>query len=176
MSKETLLINMSDAAEKRELMMQIGRLSGLYEVYIKPRKRTRSLDQNAYYWAAVVQPFTEWLREEYGDSMITKEQAHELLKRTILGMSEKYVREDFKLEILLDSHTLDTKEFSAYIEGCAKFLDEFANIIVVPSELFFEGATLPKNPKSVRGDNQASEHQRGTNDRQERARALPEAR
>jgi len=140
------VLNLSDASVKRELMSRIGALRGLYDVEIKPRKRTRSLDQNAYYWTAVVQVFTDWLREEYGDPNVSKEQAHELLKRTVLGMKEKYIREDFKIEIIPDSRTLDTKDFSDYIEGCAKFLAEFCEIIIVPSELYFEGATQSKKP------------------------------
>lgn len=140
------VLNLSDVAVKRELMSRIGALRGLYDVEIKARKRTRSLDQNSYYWVAVVQPFTDWLREEYGDPNVSREQAHELLKRTILGMKEKYIRDGVKLEIIPDSRSLDTQEFSDYIEGCAKFLSEFCEIIICPSELYFEGATLPKKP------------------------------
>lgn len=145
MSKDTLLINMSDAAAKRELMIQIGRLSGLYEVYIKPRKRTRSLDQNAYYWAAVVQPFTDWLRLNYGDSKIDKEQAHEMLKVKILGLTEKQIPNSGEsVTIIPRSKTLTVEEFSEYIEKCAAWLAEFCEIVVVPSEMFYEDDTLGK--------------------------------
>lgn len=146
MSKDTLLINMSDAAAKRQLMVEIGRLSGLYEVYIKPRKRTRSLDQNAYYWTAVVQPFTDWLRLNYGDSKIDKEQAHEMLKVKILGLSEKQIpNSDETVTIIPRSKTLTVEEFSEYIEKCAAWLASFCEIIVVPSEMFYEGDALSKS-------------------------------
>lgn len=145
MSKDTLLINMSDAAAKRELMIQIGRLSGLYEVYIKPRKRTRSLDQNAYYWAAVVQPFTDWLRLNYGDSKIDKEQAHEMLKVKILGLTEKQIPNSGEsVTIIPRSKTLTVEEFSEYIDQCAAWLAEFCEIVVVPSEMFYEDDALAK--------------------------------
>lgn len=150
MSKDTLLINMSDAAAKRQLMTEIGRLSGLYEFYLKPRKRTRSLDQNAYYWAAVVQPFTDWLRENYGDSKIDKEQAHEMLKVKVLGLTEKQIPgSDETITIIPHSKTLTVEEFSEYIEKCAAWLAEFCEIVVVPSELFHEGETLGKKGKGL---------------------------
>lgn len=154
MSKDTILINMSDAAAKRELMIQIGRLTGLYEFYLKPRKRTRSLDQNSYYWVAVVQPFTEWLRNVWGDSKIDKEQAHEMLKAKILGTSEKQIpSRDETLIVIPRSKTLTVEEFSEYIEKCAAWLAEFCEIIVVPSELFHEGETLGKKGKGLVADN-----------------------
>lgn len=139
MPKDTLLINMDDAAAKRELMIQIGRLSGLYEVYIKPRKRTRSLDQNAYYFAAVVAPFRDWLRENYGDSQISTDEAHEMLKVKILGLTEKQIpNSDETVTIMPRSKTLSVGEFGEYIEKCAAWLAEFCNVIILPSELFYE--------------------------------------
>jgi hypothetical protein len=139
MPKDTLLINMDDAAAKRQLMIEIGRLSGLYEVYIKPRKRTRSLDQNAYYFAAVVTPFRDWLRENYGDSQISTDEAHEMLKVKILGLTEKQIPNSGEIITAIPrSKTLTVEEFSEYIEKCAKWLAEFPNIIVVPSAMFYE--------------------------------------
>lgn len=137
--RDTLLINMDDAAAKRQLMIQIGRLSGLYEVYIKPRKRTRSLDQNAYYFAAVVTPFRDWLRENYGDSQISTDEAHEMLKVKILGLTEKLLpNSQESITIFPRSKYMTVEEFNEYIEKCAAWLAEFPNIIVIPSEAFYE--------------------------------------
>lgn len=133
-------------------MVDIGRLSGLYEFYLKPRKRTRSLDQNAYYWKAVVEPFTNWLREVYGDSQIDKEQAHEMLKVKILGLQEKEIDGE-TLRLIPRSKTMTVEEFSEYIEKCAAWLAEFCEIIVVPSEMFYEGETLGKKGKGLVEDN-----------------------
>lgn len=135
--KDTLLVNLSDPAVKRQLMMEIGRLTGLYEYYLKPRKRTRTLDQNRYYWSAVVQPFTLWLQEVYGDSQIDKEQAHEMLKVKILGLQEKQVGDE-TITLIPRSKTLTTDEFSDYIERCSDWLASFCAIQVVPSEMFYE--------------------------------------
>lgn len=135
--KDSLVVNLSDPAVKRKLMTEIGRLSGLYEILLRPRTRTRSLDQNAYYWAAVVAPFTEWLREAYGDSQIDKEQAHEMLKAKILGLRVRRIGDE-SITLIPRSKTLTVEEFTEYIERCAAWLAEFAEIIVIPSEMFYE--------------------------------------
>ena len=133
------VLNLSDAAVKRRLMLQISSLQGLHEVRIRPRKRTRSLDANAYYFVAVVQPFRDWLRHEYGDALITSDQAHEMLKVKILGMDEKLIEGTSEvLRLIPRSKTLTKDEFGSYIDKCSEWLAEFASIVVIPSEMFYD--------------------------------------
>jgi hypothetical protein len=130
---------MDDLKAKRDLMTKIGTLKGLWEVSLKPRKLTRSLNQNAYYWSAYIVPFTEWLRAEWGDRSIETEQAHIELKKAVMGVREKVnERTGEVMELVPPSRTLDTGEFSVYLDGAAKFLAETCGIVVLPSELFFE--------------------------------------
>lgn len=132
------VLNLSDLAVKRRLMQKISMLSGLYEVTLKPRKLSRTLNQNSYYWAAVVAPFTEWLCENYGET-IKPEQSHEMLKRRILGAREITDTTTGEiLELPATTRTLDTKEFNEYIESCAEFLASFCGVVVLPPELFYE--------------------------------------
>lgn len=133
MPKESLVLNMDDMDTKRKLMSAVGKMSGLWEVWLKPRKLTRTLNQNSYYWAAVVTPFAEWLREEWGDKGIEVEQVHELLKERMLGKVEKD-----GVSLPPSTRNLTTEEFADYIEKCAAWLAEFAGIVVVPSEMFIE--------------------------------------
>ena len=134
-----MVLNLSDLAEKRKLMAHIGTLSGLYEVTLKPRKRTRSLDQNRYYWSAYVTPFTEWLRAEWGDRSITTEQAHDELKRAVIGVKSKVNEKTGEvMELMPPSRTMDTMEFSDYLERAAEFLARTAGIVVLPAEMFYE--------------------------------------
>lgn len=147
MIKDAILINMSDAAAKRQVMTQIGKLTGLYELYLKPRKRTRSLDQNAYYFSGVVTPFRDWLRENYGDEQITTDQAHEMLKVKILGLDEKRIEgTNETIAIIPRSKTLTVEEFSDYIEKCSAWLAEFCSIVVLSPELFY-GEEMPRHSK-----------------------------
>jgi hypothetical protein len=131
-SKEpALVVNMDDPEVKRRLMLQISALRGLWELDLKPRKLVRNLQQNKYYWVAVVMPFRDWLREAYGDSWITSEQAHEMLKERILSGRETNLG-----TIPPTTTKLNTKEFAEYVDNAAAWLAEFTGIVVIPSDLF----------------------------------------
>lgn len=119
-------------------MQKIQKLRGLYEVSIRPRKKTRSLNQNSYYWASYIPPWTDWLREQYGDPTITTEQAHQLLKVRVLGPKEKILDTGEVLEIIPETHSMDQVEFAMYLDKAKEFLQEFAQIIVLDSDLFWE--------------------------------------
>lgn len=145
---ETLkqVVNMDLVANKRRVMQSVQMMTGLWEVSFKKRKLTRSLNANKYYFAAIVNPFTEWLREQYGDPQIDSEQAHEMLKVKILGWDEKLIPgTDETLRLIPRSRTLDSSEFAEYINKCAAWLAEFCNIVVISSDLFWEAPEKPKN-------------------------------
>jgi hypothetical protein len=146
------VVNMDNLQTKRRFMQKVQTMSGLWEISMKPRKLTRSLSQNAYYWAAVVAPFTEWLRAEWGESDVQPEQAHELLKTKILGTRELVNKQTGEaIEITRSSKRLDTHEFGEFIENAAAWLAEFTGIVVLPSEMFYEEKqknVLKYKPKS----------------------------
>ncbi len=133
------VLNFDNTPTKRRFMERIQTMKGLWEISMKPRRFTRSLSQNAYYWAALVTPFTEWLRTEWGDSSIQVEQAHELLKTKILGTKELVNKQTGEeIQITRSSKMLDTHEFGEFIEQAAAWLAEFTGIVVLPSEMYFE--------------------------------------
>lgn len=133
-----LVVNLDNVETKRRLMQKIQRLRGLHEVSIRPRKKTRSLNANAYYFAAYIPPWADWLREQYGDPTITNEQAHQLLKVRVLGPKEKILDTGEVLEIIPETHSMDQVEFAMYLDKAKEFLQEFAQIIVLDSDLFWE--------------------------------------
>jgi hypothetical protein len=153
MPRETQTLNLSDLAVKRQLMSAISAMSGLYDVGLWPRKKTRSLSQNSYYFTAVVTPFRDWLRTEFGDPEIDSEQAHEMLKVRILGLDEKLVDDTGEVLMLIPrSKTLDTWEFTQYIEKCCEWLASFCGIVVLPAEMFYEPAQSKRSLKQDLGE------------------------
>lgn len=131
MPKQAEIWNLAEASEKHRLMRQISTLpAGLYEVLINPKRKGRTLDQNAYLHVALVTPFAEWLREQYGDPHITLDQAREMLAVKVLGLQHGV--------LVPRTSTLSTKEFTEFIENAAAWLAEFCEIIVIPSDLFYE--------------------------------------
>jgi hypothetical protein len=132
--QEALILNMDDVHVKRQLMSKIGALSGVWKMTLTRQRFRRTLDQNAYYWVAVVTPFVEWLEDEWGDK-IEPEQAHEMLKQRILGVKYKEIAGQ-PLAIPPSSRNLDIEEFSIYVEKCIQWLAEFCGIVVVPSDVY----------------------------------------
>lgn len=133
------VLNFDNLETKRRFMQKVQKLKGLQEVSIHPRKKTRSLNANAYYWAGVVQPFTEWLRDEWGDPSITTDQAHVVLKKQVLGAKEKVIESTGEvIELIPTTHDMDQVDFGIYIEKAAQWLAEFAGIVVISSDLFWE--------------------------------------
>lgn len=131
-----LILNLDDIDTKRRLMSKIQRLTGLWEITLQPRRRTRTLNQNAYYFAAFVTPFREWINENWGESF-DLDQAHTQLKIAVLGMDEKVNTQTGEIiELVPTSRFKDTAEFSDYLEKAAEFLARTCNIVVLPSELF----------------------------------------
>jgi len=139
MKEPAMVLNMDDLTVKKSLMQKIGTLHGLYEVTLKPRRQTRSLQQNSYYFAAVVQPFASYLRDEWGDPSITTEQAHMHLKIAVMGMDTKVNKETGEvLELVPTTRFKDTAEFSSYVERAILFLGETCGIAVLDAEMFYE--------------------------------------
>lgn len=134
-----IVVNLDNVDQKRRLMERIQKLRGLQEVSIRPRKKTRSLNANSYYWAAYIPAWTEWLQEQWGDPSITTRQAHIELRKAVLGVKEK-LREDTGeiLELIPETHTMDQYDFADYLDKAAEFLARFAGIVVLSSDLFWE--------------------------------------
>jgi hypothetical protein len=138
--ESVMVLDLSDGDTKRRLMSHVGNLrSGLYEVSIKPRRQTRSLNANRYYFQCVVGPWLAWLRENEGSDFIDKEQAHEALKLAVLGMKTVENRETGAVVVIPPrTRRMKTDEFSDYVERCIKFLAEFCGIEVLESEMFYQ--------------------------------------
>lgn len=95
-------------------------------------------------------PFAHWLRENYGDESITLEDAHDVLKRQILGVRTKTLGDGGEcIEIPASTRVLDKVEFSDYLEKCAAWLAEFCGIVVLSSDLYWESKDQPKKRKAA---------------------------
>lgn len=144
MSESVMVLNMDERDERLKLMAHVGTLRGLCEVSIKRRKKRRSLDANAYYFAAVCTPFMHWLREAEGDPTIDKDYAHELLKGAVLGTKTVALPDGGFMDLAPRTRGMKSDEFAQFIESAVKWLGEFCEITVIPSELFYEsGAVAP---------------------------------
>lgn len=125
------LYNLNDRSVKTALMSTIGTMTGLWTITMKRRRPTRTLDQNKYYFVAVVTPLAEWMREEWQED-VSVEQAHEILKNRMLE-----ARQYGDIVIPPSTTKLQIDEFSKYVEDCARWLAENFGIVVIPSREFY---------------------------------------
>lgn len=140
---ETIIIDLSDIARKRELLSRLGRLQGLHEIRIKERRRVRSNPQNAWYWGCIVESFVLALEEQWGET-VTPADAHEMLRDKFLSVQKTHINEETGVFCVItrrvSSAKLDTREFSEYCEKCRDFLADWFGVIVPdPDPCYYAG-------------------------------------
>ena len=101
---------------------------GSYLVTVDPSNK-RSNDQNAYYWACVVDPVFHGLRDMGFDEVRTKEDAHEIMKGLFL---KKQVANEHGevIEWVRSTTELTTIEFAAYLLDVMKWAAEYLQVVI----------------------------------------------
>ena len=129
------ILNLDDARTRTKLMNRINAMRGRWRFNVCRYRPRRSDRQNRFYWPCFVQPFAGWLLEN-GHDDATEEMAHEFFKNRYLKRPIINKETGELLGEYVESTTkLDTAEFNAYLDQCAKFLAEFCEIVVPePSE------------------------------------------
>lgn len=111
---------------KRKLMSAVGVLTGMYEVTIQPKRDTRSLRANAYYWSCVVQPFFEFLRDQE-IQLTDPEQAHNEIKKIVLGTF--FVKTGKSIfEVPASTKKMNVEEFADYVDRARVWLAAMVGI------------------------------------------------
>lgn len=113
---------------RRRLCAAIGSMTGWYTISLLPRRNTRSLRQNAYYWSCCVQPFYEFLREQGAVSCM--DESHEFIKDKHLRVP--IINKDSGEVIgwrTRSTTELDTAEFSEFVEQTRDWLLDVFGII-----------------------------------------------
>lgn len=100
---------------------------GRYEVRIKSTK-SRSINQNQYYWSVVVPMVYDGLRAAGFDAVRNKEDAHTILKSLFLKVTEE--RNGVKIEKVLSTTELTTIGFSEYLMNIFTWAFDYLNISI----------------------------------------------
>jgi len=123
-----LTINFDEFRERQMLIDSLRGLRGMHRVTIVKHRPRRTDAQNRFYWPCYVKPFADWLQEQDEDA--NEETAHEILKSRFL---QKTILNESTGEVLAyvgSTSKLSVEEFGEYLEKCAKFLAEWAGIVV----------------------------------------------
>ena len=128
-----LVINFDQPRDRHRLRDVLGTLGGKHRVRITRHRRTRSINQNAYYWAVVVASFHQFLSEQ-GDSY-TAEDCHEMLKfKHLRETAVDHSTGEVLGEFVKSTATLNTMEFAEYVDRCIAWLGEFGIRVPSPAE------------------------------------------
>jgi hypothetical protein len=134
MSKEQgTLIDFADREQKLKVLSKLGALSGRYLLSVRPYKPKRSLRANAYYHAAVVPAFREFMREH--GQFFEPEECHEFF---LQKFSSKNVIDPETGEVLAvigrRSSKMDSGQFSEFVNTVIGWLQDRCGVIVPEPE------------------------------------------
>lgn len=123
-------MDLDDIGNKRQLMAQIGTLTGLYRIEIEPARDVRSNRQNRWYWGCIVEALAQYMCEQDYD-ITGPYEVHEFLKARFLAVTVKDRKTGEVIGRRVRSTTeLDTAQFSEYCERCRAWLADFFGIVV----------------------------------------------
>lgn len=123
------IVDLSDPTAKRSLMRVISPLQGWYEITIKPRRATRTLQQNAYLWGVIYQSLVDYQKDQ-GVSMTTEE-VHDMFR--ILFLRETVVNHatgEVVGETVRSTASLDIAQFALYVDQVIAWLGDTLGIVV----------------------------------------------
>lgn len=102
---------------------------GPIELIVQKVYNKRSNDQNGYYWGVVIDCYRRGFLDTWGEPCSIQE-AHDSLKERY--NFQEMVNPDTGeiLKIIKDTRSLNTSEYSEYIENCRNFIHEWFGISV----------------------------------------------
>lgn len=101
-----------------------------FQITIEPKKKKRSLSQNAYYRGAVIPCVIDALVDNgYPRSELSNEIVHELLKGKFLKKDVPSEHGDF-ITITRSTSDLTTSEFLIYIDDIMRWSSTFLNYVI----------------------------------------------
>jgi hypothetical protein len=123
-------VDLAALTAKRELQSEIGRLTGLYEVRIKPVKLTRSTQQNRYFHGCVVRQFQEFMRSQ--GQIFSHDQCYQYLRDRFIPRPPILDIETGEVIDYMPASTaaLSPDEFTEFVEDVRNWLADTFNVNV----------------------------------------------
>jgi hypothetical protein len=128
------VLDMDNPALKRRLLSWLGALSGFYDVRVLPKRPVRSLKQNSFWHAAIVEPFAQFLREQEF-SLSSHDDAHALLKEKFLRVPVTDPNGEVVGYVTRSTTGLTVEEFSQLCDVASEWLEQQFGIITMSVDL-----------------------------------------
>ena len=98
-------------------------------VTVERKRKKRSLNQNAYNWAVVIEMICEAIRKD--DPEILPNTVHEFLKARFLKVQKiDYDTGELLFEYSRSTAALKTFEFALYLDNCIQFAAQYLKIVI----------------------------------------------
>jgi len=104
---------------------------GHYLVRVEPKK-TRSLNQNAYFHGVMVPLVLQGLRDAGFNEVKTPEDAKDIIKALFLKKVIKNEITGEEIPVIRHTSELTTVEFNAMMEECGQWASEYLGIFIPP--------------------------------------------
>ena len=102
---------------------------GSYTLSITKHRRGRSLNQNEYLWGCAYPILLDALLDA-GWEFTSLEQVHEFFKKLMAQEALVNYETGEIIEIPRSTATMDTQQFSAYIDKLREYAEEFLNVTI----------------------------------------------
>ncbi len=140
MKRKSKIKGMGNVSSEAKLVLPHAILVDLHHftnrrvwITIEDAAETRSLDQNAYYWAAIVKSITDKFND-LGERLDDKD-VHEILKYKFLRVIvPDETTLEIKYEYVQSTATLKTYEFYFYCEDCIRYAAQSLMLTIDPPE------------------------------------------
>ncbi len=127
--------NLSDRSVKQELYRLIGAAQGFHEVTMKPKRETRRVRANNYYFGLIVTPTMKRINE-HGNNF-TKKEVHEWIKSKVLA-KDLVDKDGVVIGSVGDSsHDKDIPSFHAFVEKAKELVWDTFRVDAPDSDEYF---------------------------------------
>lgn len=107
--------------------------NGCYMLNVTRQRRGRTLNQNDWLWGCVYPILLDGLLEA-GWEFTSVEQVHEFFKKQMANDRVVNYHTGEIVEIPRSTATMDTQQFSMYVEKLREYAEEFLNVTIPPPD------------------------------------------
>jgi hypothetical protein len=113
---------------RKSFDLEIAMMTGNeVEIIVRKKKKTRSLNQNAYYWGVVIPIIKQGLFDL--GIIFSHEQCHDLLKFRFLK-EDQHLKDGLFVERIKSTTELSTSEFMDYMSDVTRWAAEYLSISI----------------------------------------------
>lgn len=130
------VLNNKLVKNRNEVVNAINQFNGkdvIISIYLA--EKTRSNEQNAYYWGVIITMWQDILKDNWGE-YYSKEYTHEFLKYNLNYKENINLNTDVILRVVKSTTQNTTTDQEEYCEKCRRLaLDMFNVVIPLPNEV-----------------------------------------